>query len=165
MNTEYGVGRFRIRFESRARRRWLVMLFYAVLAALGVVWISMQSHSRPSLPMAWIDIGLGILMVVLFVVLTWLSGDIRMWGDERETNRREHAYAVAYRVVGGFTLAAVLLASSVWGPNPVTPFLPPAAQLVFTRLPLILLLLISVLFITLPQAMLLWTEPDIEEEQ
>lgn len=165
MNTEYAVGKIRIRFESRARRRWLVMLFYAVLAALGVVWSSMQSHSRPSFPMAWIDIGLGILMVALFVVLTWLSGDIRMFGDERETNRREHAYAVAYRVLGGFTLTAVLLASSVWGPNPVTPFLPPAARLVFTRLPLILLLMISLLFITLPQAILLWTEPDMEEAQ
>ena len=62
-------------------------------------------------------------------------------------------------------MAAVLLASSVWGPNPITPFLPEPARLVFTRLPLILLLIITVLFITLPQAMLLWTEPDIEEER
>ena len=165
MNTEYAVGNIRIRFESRARRRWLVALFYAVLAALGVVWISMQRHSGPSFSMAWIDIGLGTLMIALFIVLTWLSGDIRLRGDERETDRREHAYAVAYRVLGGFLLAAVLLASSVWGPNPITPFLPEPARLVFTRLPLILLLIITVLFITLPQAMLLWTEPDMESPE
>lgn len=38
MNTEYAVGNIRIRFESRARRRWFVALLYALLAQAILLW-------------------------------------------------------------------------------------------------------------------------------
>ena len=161
MNTEYSVGKLRIRFESRARRRRFVVLVYVVLAAVEVAAIYVHNHSRPSSLAAWIDSGLAILFVALLIVFTWLNDDWRRSGDERETHRREHAYARAYRALTIFILAEFLAVSLFWGPNPITPW-PPAARAFFMQLPFILAYTLFLLYITLPQAILLWTEPDME---
>jgi hypothetical protein len=170
MNTEYVVGKTRLHFESRARRRWLVGLVYAFLAifdlaAFDLAWIPAQDHPWFLAHAAWLVCGLLIFIVPLVLVFTWLTDDMRRRGDERETHRREHAYATAYRVLGGFLVAGFLASCLLQGSNPITPLLPPAARTHLAQLPLVLLTATFLVYVSLPQAVLLWTEPDMEAAQ
>jgi hypothetical protein len=112
----------------------------------------------------WIICGCAILWVALWIVLTWLAGDLHSRGDERETHRREHSTSRAYRFIG-FCIVASFLAACFGGPNPITPLSPLALRESLVPLPFILLMATLFLYMTLPQAVLLWTEPDMEEEQ
>lgn len=169
MDTEYAVGNIRIRFESRARRRWFVTLCYAVFAIvdLALNFLGPKLNQGINLNLkdatgAWIICVCGVLFVALFLVLTWLAGDMRARGDERETHRRDHAHYVAYYLLG-YGLVAALFAAYFRGPNPVTPLLPLALREFLMQLPYIIVVATGILYITLPQAILLWTEPDLEE--
>ncbi len=169
MNTEYAVGNIRIHFESRARRRWFVALCYAVFAVCDLALCFLSPILNPSgnpkvIAGAWIIIGCAILFIALFIVLTWLGGDMRSRGDEREIYRRDHAHYLAYYFLG-YGLVAALFAGYFRGPNPVTPLLPLALQGFLIQLPYIILGGIGILYITLPQALLLWTEADIDADQ
>jgi hypothetical protein len=163
MNTEYAVGNIRIRFESRARRRWFVALVYTVLAVflLATVFLNKQEAAG-----AWIVVGCCILFVGLFIVFTWIAGDMRTRGDEREMHRRDHAHFRAYRVLGcvllGYILIGALFAGYFRGPNPITPLAPLAVRGFLMQLPNVLLMATVLLYATLPQAILLWTEPDMD---
>lgn len=164
MNTEYAIGKIRIRFESRARRRWLVALFYVLMAALDLACVNNRIHPPPSYFAAWTVCGLAFLVVALLMVLTWLGGPWRMRDDEREVHRREHAFARAYRALGVFIVAVFLAVVGLFPePNPITPLLPPVIRAFFIELPLFLLFAIIFLYVSLPPAILLWTEPDMEE--
>jgi hypothetical protein len=165
MKTEYAVGNIRIRFESRARRRWFVVLVYAVLGFLDIEGFSVPSRDWLSQHTAsgWIVSGCMILIVALMIVFSWLTSDMRMRGDERETHRREHAYASAYPVLGYFLIGA-LFARYFSGSNPITPLLAPSLQGFLMQLPYMLLVATGILYVTFPQAILLWTEPDIEHD-
>lgn len=163
MKTEYAVGNLRIRFESRARRRWFVVLVYAVLAAFDVVWTIFQNHGVLSGQEGWIISWGLILAVALLLVFSSLTGDMRVRGDERETHRREHAYAKAYPVLGYFLIGA-LFAGYFSGPNPITPLMPLAMRPLLTQLPYMLLGAAGIVYVTLPQAILLWSEPDMEAQ-
>lgn len=166
MNTDYSVGNIRIHFESRTRRRWLVVLFYALMAALDVACVNNRVHPPPSYLAAWIVCGLAILVVALLMVLTWLGGPWRMRDDEREMHRREHAFARAYRALGLFIVAVLLAVVGLFPqPNPIMPHLSPVARAFLTQLPVFLLFAIVFLYVSLPGAILLWTEPDMEEVQ
>lgn len=166
MKTEYTVGRIRIHFESQARRRWFVALIYAVLlvyAVLGAFEITQRSmNERVTATTAWTVAGCMILFIGLWIVFTWLAGDQRARGDEREMHRREHAHFRAYYVLG-YGILAALFASFFADPNPIMPLLPLALRTFFMKLPQMLLMDTMFIFITLPQAILLWTEPDMEE--
>jgi hypothetical protein len=146
MNTEYAIGNLRIRFESRTRRRWLVAFFYASLAALDLAARTIDTTGPLIL------IVCGLLWVALLIVISWLVDNAWTRGDEREMQRRDHAYYVAYRsllwcFVAGFLLypgvLRPLFASYFWGH--------------FLRVA------VCFLIITLPPAILLWTEPDMED--
>lgn len=164
MNSEYSVGNIRIRFESRARRRWLVVLFYALMAVLDLACVNNRIHPPLSYLAAWVVSGLAILVFALLIVFTWLTDDMRMRGDERETYCREHAYARAYRALRYFIAAAFFAVVGLFPePNPIIPLLPPTVRAFLVQLPYMLLFAILLLYITLPQAILLWTEPDMEE--
>jgi hypothetical protein len=113
---------------------------------------------------AWIIIGCAILFIALFIVLTWLGGDMRARGDEREIYRRDYAHYLAYYSLG-YGLIAALFAGYFRGPNPVTPHVPLALRGFLMQLPYIILGATGILYITLPQAILLWSEPDMETEQ
>ncbi len=86
MRTDYVVGNIRIRFESRARRRWFValiysvMLVYAVLAAFNLTQLSLNRQVTTT---EWIVVGCGILFVVLWIVLPIGGWRARACGDER----------------------------------------------------------------------------------
>jgi len=162
MNTEYSVGKLRIRFESRARRRCLVVLIYVFLAVFDLAFFPETGRSWLHSHMAWFTFGLLVLGNALMKVFAWLPGDMHKRGDERETQRREHAFARAYHVLGGFLAAAFLASCLNQGPNPIAPRLPIAWQAYLAELPFVLLVATGSVYITLPQAILLWTEPDME---
>jgi len=160
MKTEYAVGNFRIRFESRARRRWFVVLLYAVLAVFLLAGLFL-SHKDAS--GAWTTAGCGILYVAFWIIFSWIAGDPTAGGDEREVHRRDHAHFRAYRIFWFFLFVAVM-AYSFRGPNPIAPLLPLSFRSYLVQLPFVLLLAAALLYSTLPSAILLWTEPDMEEE-
>ncbi len=167
MKTEYSVGRIRIHFESRARRRWFVAVIYAVLlvyAVLGAFEITQRSmNGNVTATTAWIVAGCGILFVALWIVFSWLAGDQRARGDERETHRREHAHFRAYYFLG-YGILAALFASFFADPNSITALLPLVLRTFLIKLPQMLLMDTIFIYITLPQAILLWTEPDMEPD-
>jgi hypothetical protein len=158
VNTEYAVGNLRLRFESRARRRGFVALFYAVLAACDLAGFSVEAKDATA---AWIVSTCLILITALAIVFSWLAGDMRARGDEREMHRRDHAHFRAY-YIPGYGLVAALFAGYFSNPNPITPHLPTALQAFLLQLPHVLLVATVILYISLPQAILLWTEPDME---
>jgi hypothetical protein len=158
MNTEYPVGNLRIRFESRARRRWFVALFYAVLAACDFAGFSAEAKNTAA---AWIVSVCLILITGLAIVFSWIAGDVRARGDEREMHRRDHAHFRAY-YIPGYGLVAALFAGYFSNPNPITPHLPIALKAFLLQLPHVLLVATVILYVSLPQAVLLWTEPDME---
>ncbi len=160
MNTEYAVGKIRIGFASQARRRWFVGLVYAVLAAYDLVMSYLNTKETTG---ASIFIGCMILMVGLLAIFSWIAGDMRARGDEREMHRRDHAHYQAYYILG-YGLIGALFAGGFRGPNPATPHLPLALQAFLVQLPKILLIATFFLYATLPQAILLWSEPDMEDE-
>jgi len=168
MNTEYVVGNIRIHFEARARRRWFVALCYAVFVVSDLVWCFLNPKMNPGVDpkaamSAWIIAACMLVSVMLVIVFTGIAGDMRARGDERETHRREHAYFKAYFVLGNFLVGA-LIAGYFRGPNPFTPLMPLAVRALLVQLPLVLLMAAGILYMTLPQAILLWTEPDMEAD-
>jgi hypothetical protein len=143
--------------SSRARRRWFVALVYAVLAAMALAGFSVRTKTVTS---TWISVGCMILFVGLFIVFTGVAGDMRARGDEREMYRRDHAHFMAYRLFGYFFVVAIV-ARYFKGPHPVAPPLSMALQGALVQLSFAAFFL----YLTLPQAILLWTEPDMEAPQ
>jgi len=111
----------------------------------------------------WIISGGLVLFVGLMIVFTWLAGDMRVPGDERESHRRDHAYRVAYNSLRPI-LAVLFIAFCYRGINQTAPPPPLPLRGLLVDLQTILLWAAVVLYFTLPQAILLWTEPDMENE-
>jgi hypothetical protein len=86
--------------------------------------------------------------------------------DEREVRRRDSAHEMAYRWLGAFVIFTLLIACIK---NLVAPVLNRAGITVpassFDLLIYGLLIASFIFFITLPQAVLLWTEPEMEDQQ
>lgn len=85
--------------------------------------------------------------------------------DEREVSRRDGVHWIAYRCLGGVVMISFFL---IYTKNGLRQFAPvwvhPPGE-VFDRMVYGLLMAAIVLFLTLPQAVLLWTEPDMEADQ
>jgi hypothetical protein len=86
--------------------------------------------------------------------------------DEREVRRRDNAHEVAYRRMGVVGIITFLIA---YFKNAALPLLErhgiTLSTAFFDNLIYGLLIASFILFVTLPQAILLWTEPDMEEPQ
>jgi hypothetical protein len=160
VNTEYAVGSLRIRFESRARRRAFVALFYAAVAVICLVWCSFNPKQMAG---AWVLSGCMILGVALSLVFSWISGDMRIPGDEREMYRRGQAYCKAHSFFAKLVVAGLMGEIYLRGRNPISPLLPLALRGGMVSWTVALLMAACLVYLTLPQAILLWTEPDMEE--
>jgi hypothetical protein len=158
MNTEYTIGKIRIPFASRARRRWFVGLFYAALAVICVAWCSFINPKETV--DAWVLCVCMILLVGLVIVFTGIAGDMRSRGDEREMHRRDHAHYLAYRALT-YVMIGAFLAGSFRRPDPLWPLIG-AALRGGVEWPRAVLMAVFLLCISLPQAILMWTEPDMD---
>lgn len=85
--------------------------------------------------------------------------------DERELHRRDSVHWVAYRCLGGVGMAIFLVAYLQNNPPPMMKHFPAIPASAFERPLYGLILAAFILFTSLPQAILLWTEPDMEEPQ
>jgi hypothetical protein len=159
MNPDYVVGNFRIHFASQKRRRRFVVLVYS---AFGLLALACFLDSKQDPLHAWTVAGSMILVVALVVIFTGIVGDMRFQGDERENYRRDHAHYIAYYRLGSGLVATLICSSIVHSPG-ITGHLSAAVRGYLEHLPIVMLVGTGILYMTLPQAILLWTEPDMEE--
>lgn len=143
----------------RRNRRWLVALAYLAMLAL---WSCLWFEGAASRMLAVV-----LLYTVIFVAFAVFGGYGR-WGlikpfctktpfgnptkwqnDERELHRRDRMHFYSYRVVMAMVLLSMMFTiEPVVNPNTLR-----AA-----------ILLIVMVGMTLPPALMLWLEPDIERE-
>ena len=178
----------RLDMASQERRRVLVVAIYALLAALmAVLW--QWTHWRGTgAYMFWAAmlvcrLFLGgyytgglvkpfngkaprqsgmpppLLLLKLRIYQPVLTGDEALYrNDERELEQRDHAHYLAFQTIGvSVALMAFLASMRMLSPRLQGWMAMPADQLYYG-----LSLGILMLFLTLPQAILLWTEPDME---
>jgi hypothetical protein len=160
MKTDLVLLGMRINIASQGSRRWLVVLLYAGFAVLLVAWLSPLGSS-----------GGGVLAVLaVLCLLRFLGGRTYDSGlvppvdvaDERERSSRNHAYFLAYSYLD-LTFIPALLATG-FKIHPLFAVTHPALQAICHRLPFGFLFAAAILYYTLPQTILLWTEPDMEQE-
>ena len=160
MKTGFDFFGKRINIASRTRRRWLLVLIYAQFIGLVIAWFSVYGRSSDS-----------FLIILAFLLLANILGG-RSYkrgvvppftgGDERERYRRYYAHYVAYKY-WDLTLIPALVAVAVRS-LPFNPAWHPALQVFLNRLPYGLLVASAIVYFTLPQAVLFWTEGDMEHE-
>jgi hypothetical protein len=161
MKTDFVLLGMRINIASRVRRRWLVALIYAGFGALVIAWCAFSGQFTVS----WIIIFAFLFLSKLLGGRSYRDGLVPPFesGDERERLRRDHAYYVAYKW-WDFTLLPALAGVGLKN-NAFYPGWDPAVRIFIDRLPFGLLIGAGILYYTLPQTILLWTEPDMEEPQ
>ena len=162
MNTHLDILGKHINMAPQSHRRLLVTFFYFAVTAFCLVWCSFNPKQYLG---AWIVCGCMILGTTLAIAFSGTAGDMYSRGDEREMVRRYHAHFKAYSLFGKLVLVAMIAQPFLRGRNPITPLLPPALRGGMMDWPSALWMTACILYLTLPQAILLWTEPDMEEAQ
>jgi FtsH-binding integral membrane protein len=152
---------FGISMVSRERRRWLVVLCYAAFSLLILLGFAASSASARFILVLFAVFAGTCIQFVIFNKLakdSVLPGQEAILGqspntlfhksgpDERQVAVRNAAYYKAYRVVAAYLFLIMSAASAG-----------EAALMGLTAL-------LFVLVLTLPQAIILWTEPDIPGE-
>jgi len=190
MNAELVLMGKRISMASRTRRRWLVVFIYVGLAGItGLCTLYYSFTSACVVVIAtWFVNGfflggdyLGGLVKpftgkpIESPILESIPGHLLKWGfhratkptendirsDEREVLLRDRAHYVAYKVIVFaimFPLIAILDRKD--GLHSL-----PASTVPLDRLLFNFFLVAWAIYATLPQAMLVWTEPDMEQDQ
>jgi hypothetical protein len=160
---------FGLSMAERSHRRMLVTATYAVLALLMALFIASPEDlvvvSLACVSIAWLLVGRGILASVIEntsvpqnvrdselidLGLTRQSHDPEKT-DERDVAIRNAACFKACRVIGFYTIILVLIA-------------PAFGTMVAVRTFEALLAPLLAMGVTLPQAIILWTEPDVPVE-
>jgi hypothetical protein len=154
MNTQLAfVGRS-INMAPRTHRRWLVVVIYLIFTALILAWAWFSRHGGSLAASGCMIVGIALCLLILY-----LAGAPRDATDEREKRRWDQVRARAYPWLGG----VLLLAGFTWQlPAIVNATLHPELHGILQQLPYSILMAAGVLYLTLPQAILLWTEPDMD---
>lgn len=92
------------------------------------------------------------------------DNDPELRTDERSMRRRDHAHYVSQKYIGGVVCAAFLLEFSINSHAPGGPGIFGMPDVRVARIVYFLLQVAYIAVMTLPQAILLWTEPDMEEQ-
>ncbi|MGD0737870.1 MAG: hypothetical protein ABR976_22280 [Terracidiphilus sp.] len=160
MKTKFVFMGVEVNIASRNRRRWLVVGIFAGFAAMVIAWFALQGPSV-----------LGWVVFVAFAAQSrflggggYTDGLVPPFegGDERERNRRFRAHYVAYQYLDFVFLPALI--AVMWRANPRNMARLSELRGFFDQLPVALLVAGWILYYTLQQAILLWTEPDLEEQ-
>jgi len=190
MNAEVVILGRRISMAHQSRRRALVVILYAALAILMVVLFVSTGWRGTGGFVIWAAIfacrfflggyysgGLvkpfngkapkqhvmppSLLALKLRVYQAVPAGDDSAWrSDERELHQRDHAHYLAFQAIGAVICVPMLIASMRLIRPSLMSWIPMPPDAMYYGLTLVAL----ILFLTLPQAILLWTEPDMEEE-
>jgi len=154
-----------VSMNSRRNRRWLVVMLYVFIGFLIV--LALLRHISD----------FTIFFIVFIVVNPLIFGDFMFWGkkyggllkpfhqdperpnDERELAARDSAHFRAYTTL--VLLLFTILLVPDWVPARYRDHLSATELLFYTRTSLWGLFAIA---ITLPQAILLWSEPDVDGE-
>lgn len=188
MRAELVLMNKRIDMAPRARRRALVVAIYAVFAALilacwlanpgwgdGAVWIIWAAIFACRLflggyapgglikpfnnkPPRQSDAPPPYLLLKLRAYQPVSTDNSEYLNDERELHQRDHAHYLAYQVLS-FGVLIPMLARSV---QHFMPKLLASSGMTASQFYYGLGLIAFLLFMTLPQVILLWTEPDME---
>jgi len=193
MRAEFVLLGKRINMTSRARRRWLVALIYVGFAVWMISAFCFLDHLQDVFesmmflafwPAGFLvnryllgGYGYGGLVKPFYNTQPWPYETPRdpHWlclvlqlppspdkvdyrNDERELRQRDHVHFQAYRAVSVSMVIVTMLLYMRRHERPFLGFLSVPSDLPFA-------LTLAVLFVsqTLPQAILLWTEPDMEE--
>lgn len=190
MNAELVLFGRRIDMARQRRRRVLVVAMYSVFAVLMavlwyfthwrgsgayVIWAGLLACRlflggyykgglvkpfQPPRPEKW-NMPSGILELKLRMYLQIPQDEETAWrNDERELHQRDHAHYLAFQAVAVAVAAPMLLATMrILRPHLFGWDAAIADQAYYT-----LLMIVFLLVLTLPQAILLWSEPDMQEE-
>ena len=179
----------RVDMAPRASRRALVIFIYAGLAALmAALWFADRWHASgyymifASLFVNWLFLGGyaagGLIkpfsgkgprrvpqppspLALGLRLYNPLPQDRDYRNDERELRQRDRAHYLAYQALALCLVAVWMLTSLQRNVPRLIGFVPVSAdQLLYA-----LVLIAVVASLTLPQAILLWTEPDMEESE
>jgi len=150
-----------LKMTRRSNRRWVVAVTYAVLLASGVALWTLGRGDAWTFPI--------LLLVTSLFVNGVIFGGYGCWGlirpfntnkpfgfgipsrnDERDLRRRDLMHFYAYRVVVSLVVLGYFLGRDSFG---------------HPQIGNVLLLGALILGLTLPQALLLWIEPDMEFEE
>ncbi|MGB6828995.1 MAG: hypothetical protein WBE41_13190 [Terracidiphilus sp.] len=190
MNAEVVVLGRRISMARQTRRRTLVVAIYAVFVLLmAVLWATTQWRGTGAY-VIWFAIlacryflggyyagGLvkpfngkapkehqmppPLLLLKLRVYQPVLPDDNSAYrNDERELHQRDHAHYLAFQAVGVAVCVLMFIASMRLIRPSLLSWIPMPPDAMYYGLTLVAM----ILFLTLPQAILLWTEPDMEAE-
>jgi NADH:ubiquinone oxidoreductase subunit 6 (subunit J) len=155
MNTQLAIVGRRINLAPRAHRRCLVALIYLIFTVLIVAgsWFSRYIGLFDAAGCVFAVVG------VVYLLILYLVGEARQASDEREKRRWDQARARAYPCLG----FVVWLALFTWSfHSKANATLHPELHGILQQLPYSILMAAGILYMTLPQAILLWTEPDMD---
>lgn len=190
MNAEVVVLGRRISMASQTRRRALVLAIYAAFALLMAVGWQTTQWKGSGAWVIWAALfacrfflggyytgGLvkpfngkaskryesppSLLALKLRVYQPVPAGDDSVYrNDERELHQRDHAHYLAFQAVGVAVCVPMFIASMRLIRPSLMSWIPMPPDAMYYGLTLVAM----ILFLTLPQAILLWTEPDMEDE-
>jgi len=156
-----------VSMNPRRNRRFLVLAMYLFIAF--PLWVAIQRHNS--------GIAAFSVLGIVGLINQFIFGNFMFWGkkyggilkpfrrdperpnDERELSARDAAHFSAYSSVE-LLLFTILILPEVL-PVRLLEHVSPSELLFYTRTSLWGLLAVSM---TLPQAILLWSEPDVENE-
>ena len=157
MKTELIMMGKHINLAPRRYRRRMVVLIYMIFT--GLLIATLFGYANLLL------IGAFLLAVRILGGRSHIGGMIPRvdLGDEREKNRRDHAYFLAYWWMDLVLIPALfaLCLQRISSPASWNPVL----REFISHLYLGPLIAAGILYYTLPQAILLWTEPDMDSDQ
>jgi hypothetical protein len=154
---------FGMNMTRKSNRRWVVAVTYAALLAFGAIFWTLDGNHGEALTLPY------LLLVTSLFVNGVIFGGYGCWGlirpfntnkplgfatpshnDERDLGRRDRMHFYAYRIVVSLVVLGYFLGRDSFGHPQVGKAL---------------LLGALMLGLTLPQALLLWIEPDMEFEE
>jgi hypothetical protein len=152
-----------MKMTRKSNRRWVVAVTYAALLASGAILWTLDANHGEALTLPY------TLLVTSLFVNGVIFGGYGCWGlirpfntnkplgfgtpshnDERDLRRRDRMHFYAYRIVVSLVVLGYFLGRDSFGHPQVGNAL---------------LLGALILGLTLPQALLLWIEPDMEFEE
>jgi hypothetical protein len=151
MNTQISMFGKHMSFASRDRRRGIVVGLYTALAASIAGWLAFPRI---------LGIVATLALLAMLLAMTAIAGSGAEVGDERQVHRRDHVFFIAHRHLS-WLLIVVLMTASFRSPI-ASELAGPVLGALLEQVAWVVLFAFVALYGTLPQAILLWTEPDIE---